>query len=269
MARIELFPLPVESAVAPPGPIITLDAVRELRAKQATRLDRINTLIADAEVKIQKVREQAAPLPSAKLSDSDRRTLVEAGRINAAPRVMTIRQETDATVLPILKEMIAAAELAKVAGERWWDKFSVLRRAVGGQGTDPAAYRGHMAAVLAQAGPVELAAWAQMAIDLSGVSPDKALILADAVARANGARKRDEQPFHNADFLVKLRIVEYEQAQALLRETILDNERAGLRWSEFSRGSTSANALRRIELGLAERDRVRDRSQPFNRGTAG
>lgn len=79
-------------------------------------------------------------------------------------------------------------------GERHFDKHSVLRKAKSGNGGDQGIIeamqlRAAYAAILEVCGPVELAKWAQQAID----SGDP--ILCDSVLRETGARNRDEQPF--------------------------------------------------------------------------
>lgn len=158
------------------------------------------------------------------------------------------------TALPVVREANAVADLAKVYAERHWDKFSVLRRATSG-GADPIgdlARRQSLTGLLALAGPVELTAWAQVSIDTGN------LLLSDVICRVNGSRSTKEQPFGTAEFLEKLPMAEYDEAQALLDATILDAKRIGLAYSEFQNDTPGAQSLARISLGLAERQRAKD-----------
>lgn len=97
-------------------------------------------------------------------------------------------------------------------------------------------------------GPVELAKWAQQAIDTGDP------ILADCVLRENGARKKDEQPFSCASLMEKVPNAEYAGSQALLNQVIDIAQRGGLAYSEFQR--QAPDAIRRIELGLKARQNI-------------
>jgi hypothetical protein len=128
--------------------------------------------------------------------------------------------------------------------------FSILRNAKTGPAVEAAQLRAAYATILESTGPVELAKWAQQAIDTGDA------ILADAVVRENGTRKQDERPFLTATLLKLLPNAEHQQAQALLQEVINLSQQGGIAYSEFERGqstpwpasrwaSASARALRK------------------------
>lgn len=140
-------------------------------------------------------------------------------------------------------------------GERHWDLWSVLRRAKTGNGDvvgilEAMQLRAAYVDILAAAGPVELAAWGQQAIDTGDA------ILADAVLRENGARKQDERPFMGATLLTNLKNAEHIQAQALVNEIIDLNQQAGLAYSTFQRRDSAS--FQRIQLGLKARRGIHD-----------
>ena len=103
---------------------------------------------------------------------------------------------------------------------------------------------------LEAAGPLELSAWAQQAIDSADA------ILADAVLRENASRKADERPFTSASFLSKLQNTEHAQAQALLDEVITIAQQGGVAYSGFMRRDSAT--FQRISLGLRQMGRVKD-----------
>lgn len=84
-----------------------------------------------------------------------------------------------------------------------------------------------------------------MAID------DSDLALADAVSRENDRRERNERAFSSNDFLDILggNLTEFRLARAILNETILTAEGAGISFSKFENPNGVAS-LSRIIMGL-------------------
>jgi hypothetical protein len=164
-----------------------------------------------------------------------------------ADKARQIRTEVDAIAVPLLKEMIAAADQAKVYSERHWDLWSVLRRAKGlGTGTsgfvEAIQLRAAYGAMLKGCDPLELARWAQQAVDQADV------ILADAVAREN--MTRDNRPFANQALAKQLSVPDYVAAQEALRDVLRLHQEAGAVYAGFGR-EIGAASMQRIALGLA------------------
>ncbi len=80
--------------------------------------------------------------------------------------------------------------------------------------------------------------------------------MADAVLRANFARKPDKRPFQSAIFLSKLQNTEHTQAQILLNESIDIAQQGGLAYSQFMRRDSAS--FQRIQLGLKRRQSIND-----------
>jgi hypothetical protein len=168
--------------------------------------------------------------------------------------ILALRREADAKLVELVKGLQQAASDAKTYGERHWDFWSVLRRAKTGAGdvagiVEAMSLRASYAAVLANAGPLELSAWAQQAIDFGDP------VLADAVLRENASRKVDERPFSSASFLSKLNNTDHTQAQALLDEVITIAQQGGVAYSGFMRRDSAS--FQRIQLGLRQMRRVK------------
>jgi hypothetical protein len=235
---------------------LDMNGLRVLVRDQEARLVKLNNIITAANARIDALRKAAAPAPKAgEVTAQEEQIFKSVAERQLVSAIGEVRRATDKELVPIVKAMQAAAADAKERGERHWDKHSTLRKAKSGNGDaqgiiEAMALRASYAQVLAVCGPVELAKWAQQAIDTGDA------ILADAVLRENGARKKDEQSFMNGTVLDKLPNAEHEQAQALLNQVIDTAQRGGLAYSEFQR--QAPDALRRIELGLKARQRINE-----------
>ncbi len=227
-----------------------MDGLRRLSKEQEARLATLTTKISDANARIESLRKAAAPPPPpGSITVQERQVFKSVAARQLVSQIGEVRRAADKELVPIVKAMQAAAEQAKIMAERHWDRYSVLRRATAGNGSeDGLARRAYYAEILAVAGAVELARFAQAAIDQGDA------LLADCVLRENGARKKDEQSFANSAVLDKLPNAEHEQAQALLSSVIDTAQRGGLAYSEFQR--QAPDALRRIELGLKARQNI-------------
>jgi hypothetical protein len=233
----------------PQLPILNEDGLRTLVSAQRARVAKIHSLIASANAKIDAAVKAAAPKVTG-LSSEQERVFKQVERQNAATIRIAVRRETDQEILPILREVNAESANAKVRGERHHDLWSVLRRATNGLGIVAAAeLRAAYCLILDQAGAVELARWAQQAVDTGDA------ILADAVIRANDSRKSDDRSFTSAALMTALPNEEHTRLQALLKNVIDLAAEAGLAWSEFERGKS--DGLRRIALGLAKQKLVK------------
>jgi hypothetical protein len=234
---------------------LDMNGLRVMVRDQEARFAKLTNIITAANARIDALRKAAAPPPklSAGVTAQEQQIFKNVAQRQLVSAIGNVRRETDKELVPIVKAMQATAGDAKERGERHWDKHSILRKAKSGNGgaqgiLEAMALRASYAQVLEVCGAVELAKWAQQAID----SGDP--ILADAVLRENGARKRDEQPFMNATILEKLPNTEFEEAQALLNQVIDTAQRGGLAYSEFQR--QAPDAIRRIELGLKARQNI-------------
>jgi hypothetical protein len=161
-----------------------------------------------------------------------------------------IRREFRTEAEPLIAELNVLANGAAEIAKRHWDLHSVLRRATTGTGTgngvsDALTRRANYSAIFAASGKSELANWAQMAID------DTDLVLADAVVRENDRRERNERAFSSNDFLdtIGANLTEFRLARAILNETILTAERAGIAFAKFENPNGVAS-LSRIIMGL-------------------
>jgi hypothetical protein len=146
------------------------------------------------------------------------------------------------------------ANSAKEYSERHWDIGSILRRAKGAStGTSGLAeamgLRESYTAILAAAHSLELAKWAQAALDTGDT------ILQDCVARENFARTKDERAFGNAQFLTLCQAnnTEYTESQAALSAIVQGYDVALSAYGAFGR-EVGAASLRRISMGLAYPD---------------
>lgn len=197
---------------------LDLNGLRALARDQEARLAKLNNIITAANARIDALRKAAAPTPKVgEVTAQEQQMFKNVAQRQLVSAIGNVRRETDKELVPIVKAMQASAATAKEMGERHWDKHSILRKAKSGNGgaqgiIEAMALRASYAQVLEVCGAVELAKWAQQAID----SGDP--ILADAVLRENGARKRDEQPFMNATILDKLPNAEFGEAQAFLNQ---------------------------------------------------
>lgn len=222
--------------------------------EQEARLAKLNNIIAGANKRIDALKKAAAPPPPG-ISGAERQVLKTVTDRQLYSMIGAIRRESDDTIIPIIKDMRAAADSAKEMGERHWDFFSVLRNAKTGSGdvqgfVEAMQLRAAYAEILAVAGTIELARFAQQAIDTGDP------ILADAVLRENGARKQTDQPFMNAALLQNLPNTDHHNAQVYLNQVIDLNQQAGLAYSEFQR--QSPDAFKRIAIGLKARQNIND-----------
>jgi len=143
------------------------------------------------------------------------------------------------------------AHEAEIRAGRHHDKWSILRRATNGQGVGGAAqFRAAYAESLEQAGAVELAKFAQQAVDTGDVR------LADAVIRENDNRNLDNRSFSSTAVLAALLNAEHATAQQLLQNVIDPASEVGLAWSEFERDRP--DGCRRIAAGLAKQARIKE-----------
>ncbi len=214
---------------------------------------RLQTLIKDAEKRIEEIKQLVsgpagkgtAPTHSARLSPVQHKYQPIKG-------IDAVKQEVESQGREIVQALDAAARLAEQMAERHWSIRAMLRRARplnlapgGGVVAQSMALRAHYAEVLKLAGPAELAAWGQQAID------DTDPVLMDAVLRANDARKRDERAFMSPGVLELFaeNWTEYKTAKAILDETVTTARRGGLLYAEFQKG-TGQVAVNRIALGL-------------------
>lgn len=136
----------------------------------------------------------------ANLTGAERQVIQNVNQRQLISDVLAIRRKADSGLIDIVRATQSAARVATEMGSRHWDLWSVLRCAKTGNGDvvsilEAMQLRAAYADILAAAGPVELAAWGQQAIDTGGA------ILADAVLRENGARKAEERPFMGATLL--------------------------------------------------------------------
>lgn len=158
-----------------------------------------------------------------------------------------IRREFRTEADPIISDLHTLAEGAAEIAKRHWDIHSVLRRATTGTGnvSDALTRRANYHSILQSAGKSELANWAQMAID------DMDLVLADACVRANDRRERNDRAFSSNDFLdtIGANLTEFRLARAILNETILTAERAGIAFAKFE-NPTGKASLAQIIMGL-------------------
>lgn len=233
---------------------LDINGLQRFASEQNTRLVKLTKLIADADARIEKARKAAAPPPKG-VTGAERQIIQSITDRQVISETLAIRREADGAIIEVLKAMKSAASDAKEMGERQWDIWSVLRRAKTGNGdvvgiVQAMQLRAAYADVLAAAGPAELAAWAQQAIDTGDA------ILADAVLRENGARKQDDRAFMNSALLSNLKNADYIQAQALLNQVIDLNQRAGLQYSQFQNQDSAA--FKRIQIGLTQRQRINE-----------
>ncbi|MDQ2949956.1 MAG: hypothetical protein M3Y27_29135 [Acidobacteriota bacterium] len=145
-----------------------------------------------------------------------------------------IRDGLDKTVVPLIKTMNLNSDTAREMSERHWDIFSVLRRAKGAStGTsglvEAMDLRESYTAILHACHPIELARWAQSALDTGDA------LLSDCVIRENFARSRDERAFANQDLLSNLQNADFNDAQALLASVTQYYQAALLEYSKFGR----------------------------------
>jgi len=244
-----------DSNTRPPQLIpLDLNGLQSYAGEQKARLSKLTTLIADATARIEKVRKAAAPPPKG-LTGAERQIIQDVTQRQLNSEILAIRRDADSAMIDIIRATQSAARAAKDMGERHWDIWSVLRRAKTGNGDvvgilEAMQLRAAYADILAAAGPVELAAWGQQAIDTGDA------ILADAVLRENGARKADERPFMGATLLTNLKNAEHIQAQALLNQIIDLNQQVGLAYSTFQRRDSVS--FQRIQLGLKARRNIGD-----------
>ena len=237
--------------------IFTMDNLQSFARKQNTRLLELRRIITSATDRIETLRKSAAP-PAKDLTLEERHVLRRAEDRRQSEIISKIRREADQEIVPILREINAAAEEAKVRAERHHDKFSILRRATAPTNgpQDALRRRAAYATILDASGAVELARFAQQAIDTGDA------ILGDAVLRENGRRSGTDQPFVNGELLKRIPNAEHVEVQGLLQSVLDRSEEAGLAYSEFERGRP--DSLRRIALGLRQLQRI---SEPNGDGS--
>jgi len=227
--------------------LISLDALKSQVSTQNERLAKITGIIADANKRIANgATEIAASAPKGTAYTQDEKRFVQQ---MAHRQVVTlrnvIRRETDALITPVLRQMQDAAKEAKQRAERHFDKYSILRRSFGtlsGGIVAATQMRAAYAEIFEQSGPVELARWAQAAIDTGDT------VLADSVIRANNNKPTADRTFSSQELLNAIPNAEYDTAQASCQAVIDLEERAGVAWSEFQ--NDKPNALGRIAMGL-------------------
>lgn len=201
---------------------------------------RLNSLISNSEAKINEIR---ALVSGGKAGGN------EPMRARAASQpiqaITDIRKQVQSEGRDIVKALDAAAEMAQEMAERHWSIRVMLRLAKPGGIAQAATLRAQYAQVLAKAGTVELAGWAQNAIDTGDV------VLMDAVVRENDSRKRDDRAFLTPGVLELFGNVyqEYRLGQAMLNEVVTTAKRGGMILAEFEKG-TGAVSLNKIAMGL-------------------
>lgn len=221
--------------------LLTSNLLTPARQKETTIL----TMVRRDEKRIAGVRETVASLfgngQGASAASAANQPVLAIDRI---------RREFRAEADPIISDLHTLAEGAAEIAKRHWDIHSVLRRATTGTGSgngvsDALTRRANYHSILQNAGKSELANWAQMAID------DMDLVLADACVRANDRRERNERAFSSNDFLDTMgaNLTEFRLARAILNETILTAERAGIAFAKFE-NPTGVASLARIIMGL-------------------
>ncbi len=112
------------------------------------------------------------------------------------------------------------------------------------------ALRASFAEIFEQAGPTELARWAQWAID----SGDP--VMADAVIRANNNKPTNDRTLNSQAVLDAIPNSDHEQAQDSCAAIIDAAEAAGLAWSEFE--NDHPDAMCRIAVGLRKMERINE-----------
>jgi hypothetical protein len=229
-----------------------ITGLRTFVRDQQARLNNLNKIIGTANERIAALRKAAAPPPKG-VSPAERQVYQTVAERQLISQIGDIRREVDKELVSVVNAMQGAADEAKVRAERHHDLFSILRNAKTGTGDGRAAVeaaqlRAAYATILESTGPVELAKWAQQAIDTGDA------ILADAVVRECGARKQDERPFLTATLLKLLPNAEHPQAMALLNQVIDLAQQGGIAYSEFERGRY--NSVARIALGLKARQNI-------------
>jgi hypothetical protein len=240
--------------------VLALPQLQTFQSQQAKRVGTIKSLIAAAEQKIEAEKAKVKPpeLPSsaeygaASYTMDERRILQNAFQKRVSGIRRQVREELTASVIPLLKEAYAAGEDAKTRAERHYDKFSILRRATStAGGILPAMQlRESYTAVLAKSGTVELARWAQQAVDLGDP------ILADCAIRENNSRTVAERGFTSQAVLDALPNAEFDELQSICKNVITLAEEAGLAWASFENDGTEAT--RRIALGLRKGQAIQD-----------
>lgn len=201
---------------------------------------RLDSLISNSESKINEIR--------ALVSGGNARGN-EPNRARAATQpiaaITDIRKQVESEGRELVKALEAAAAMAEEMAQRHWSIRVMLRLAKPGGLAQATALRTQYAQVLSKAGMVELAGWAQNAIDSGDV------VLMDAVIRENDSRKRDERAFLTPGVLELFGNVwqEYRLGQATLNEVITTAKRGGIILAEFEKG-TGKVATNRIALGL-------------------
>jgi sulfur carrier protein ThiS len=247
-----------------PVPLLDLAALKAFRDAQARRKEQVTSAVTSAEDEAAKARKQiVSNMPetgetrlvgttAVRLRSGNDAKLQDQIRSHADRQIVNalvgIRKKLDETAVPILKAMAVASDQAEEMKIRHWDKHSVLRRAkgtpTGGDFLESMALRAHYGIILKNAEPIELARWAQQALD----SGD--LILADAVTRENFGRKRDERPFTNQALLDKLSVPDFDAAQGYLNEVVLARQEAGLIYAKFE-NTSGQSSIKRIAFGLS------------------
>ncbi|MCX6587083.1 MAG: hypothetical protein NTX13_10960 [Acidobacteria bacterium] len=226
--------------------LLTQNLLTPARQKETTIL----TMVRRDEKRIAGVRETVASL----FGNGQEVTPTGGVRASAANQpilaIDKIRREFRAEADPIISDLHTLAEGAAEIAKRHWDIHSILRRATTGTGStigvsDALTRRANYHSILQSAGKSELANWAQMAID------DMDLVLADACVRANDRRERNERAFSSGDFLDTIgeNLTEFRLARAILNETILTAERAGIAFAKFENPNGGAS-IARIIMGL-------------------
>lgn len=243
----------------PAVPIQTLEFLQKtFLPQQRARKDRVVSAVEDGNKRIDQARKSVTVpvigerkangtvVRSAADQDLQRAAHAVASR-QVVEKVSQVQREVDTVVVPVLKEMIAASDQAKVYAERHWDLWSVLRRSKGlGTGTsgfiEAMTLRAAYASMLKGCDPLELARWAQQAVDSADA------ILADAVAREN--MTRNNKSFSNQAFASRMSVPDYSAAQDTLREVVFLHQEAGAVYAGFGR-EIGAASIQRIALGLA------------------
>jgi hypothetical protein len=176
-------------------------------------------------------------------------TLKSHARRQTVKLLADIRAALDKTVVPLIKTMNVNSDTAKDMAARQWDIVSVLHRAKGAStGTsgivEAMNLRASYTAILHTCHPIELARWAQAALDTGDA------VLSDCVVRENFSRPRDQRAFTNQSFLALLQNTEFQDAQKLLTAVTDYYQAALFEYGKFGR-EIGAVSLHRISMGLA------------------
>ena len=112
---------------------LDLNGLQSYAGEQKARLSKLNTLIADATTRIERVRKAVAPPPK-DMTGAERQIIQNVNQRQLTSEILAIRRDADSAMIDIIRATQSAARAAKDMGERHWDIWSVLRRVKTGNG---------------------------------------------------------------------------------------------------------------------------------------